>query len=67
MKGIWKLNFLGIENEEILMKKSRFTESQIISVLQQAETSMPIVGLCRELGISNSNFFPIANEIRPYI
>jgi putative transposase len=39
------------------MKKSRFTEVQIISVLKQAEGGMAIADLCREHGISNATFY----------
>ncbi len=39
------------------MKKSRFTDSQIISVLKQAEGGSPVPDLCREHGISNATFY----------
>lgn len=39
------------------MKKSRFTETQIMSVLKQAEAGMSVVELCREHGISNASFY----------
>ena len=32
------------------MKKSRFTDSQILSVLKQAENGIPVPELCREHG-----------------
>ena len=39
------------------MKKSRFTETQIMSVLKQAEAGMSVVELCRENAISNASFY----------
>ena len=39
------------------MKKSRFSEVQIMSVLRQAEGGMAIADLCREHGISNATFY----------
>jgi putative transposase len=39
------------------MKKSKFSDSQIISVLKQAEGGTPIPDLCREHGVSNATFY----------
>jgi len=39
------------------MKTSRFTDSQIIGVLKQAEAGTPVPGLCREHGISSATFY----------
>ena len=39
------------------MKKSRFTDSQIIAVLKQAEVGTPVPELCREHGISSAMFY----------
>jgi len=39
------------------MKKSRFTEAQIMGVLRQAEAGMPVAELCREHGISSATFY----------
>jgi putative transposase len=43
--------------EEIPLKKSRFTDSQIIAVLKQAEAGTPVPELCREHGISSATFY----------
>jgi putative transposase len=34
------------------MKKSKFTESQIVAILKQADAGMRIKDLCRQAGIS---------------
>jgi putative transposase len=39
------------------MKRSRFTDSQIIAILKQAEGGSPVSELCREHGISSATFY----------
>lgn len=39
------------------MKKSRFTDSQIMAVLKRAEAGEPVPALCREIGISSALFY----------
>ena len=39
------------------MKTSRYTESQIIAILRQAEGGVPVSELCREHGMSNASFY----------
>jgi putative transposase len=39
------------------MKKSRFTDSQILDALKRAEVGIKIPDLCRELGISVVLFY----------
>ena len=39
------------------MKKSRFTDSQILAILKQAEAGTPVPELCREHGMSSATFY----------
>jgi len=39
------------------MKTSKFTDSQIMSILKQAEFGTPVATLCREHGMSNATFY----------
>ena len=39
------------------MKKSRFSEAQIMAVLRQAEGGLPVPELCGEHGISSASFY----------
>lgn len=39
------------------MKKSRFSENQIINILKQGETGMAVADICREHGISKSSYY----------
>jgi len=39
------------------MKKSRFTDSQIMAILKQAENGVPVPELCREHGMSSASFY----------
>lgn len=39
------------------MKKTTFTDAQIISILKQAEQGVPVAQLCRDHGMGNSTFY----------
>ncbi|GIU36383.1 hypothetical protein TUM4644_37370 [Shewanella colwelliana] len=39
------------------MKKSRFSDSQILSILKQADAGSPVPELCREHGMSSASFY----------
>lgn len=44
------------------MKTSRFTDSQIIAILKQAEGGSPVPELCREHSISNATFYKLRSK-----
>jgi putative transposase len=39
------------------MKKSKFTEQQIVFALKQAETGVPVAEVCRKMSISEATFY----------
>ena len=39
------------------MKRSRFTEEQIISILKEQENGLPTKDVCRQAGISSATFY----------
>ena len=39
------------------MKKSKYSDNQIMSILKQAEAGNPIPELCREHGMSSATFY----------
>jgi len=39
------------------MKKSRYTDSQILSILKQNEAGISVPDLCREHGMSDATFY----------
>lgn len=39
------------------MKQKRFSETQIMQILKQAEGGVPVAELCREYGMSSASFY----------
>lgn len=39
------------------MKKSRYSDHQILAILKQAESGVPVPDLCREHGMSSATFY----------
>ena len=38
------------------MKKSKFSETQVVSILKQADAGVPVKDLCRQAGISTATY-----------
>jgi len=49
--------FVTPAKEITKMRKSRFTEEQIIGLLKQAEAGRPVAELCRQIGITDTTFY----------
>lgn len=41
------------------MRKSRFTEAQIIGMIKEQEAGLPTAGLCRKHGLSPATFYKL--------
>lgn len=39
------------------MRKSKFTESQIMSILAEGDSGLPVGEVCRKHGISNATYY----------
>ncbi|MFZ5531935.1 MAG: transposase [Pseudomonadota bacterium] len=39
------------------MRQSKFTESQILAALKQAESGLPVNDVCRQIGVSPVTFY----------
>lgn len=62
--GVISPKFSGVRSrifskikEEILIKKTRYSDAQIMAIFKQAETGVPVAELCREHGMSSASFY----------
>jgi putative transposase len=47
----------GILKPESFMKKSRFIETQIVSILKEADAGRSVKEICRKDGISDATYY----------
>jgi hypothetical protein len=52
-----------MNNEEIRMRKSRFTKVQIMGVLRQVEGDFALADVCREHAIGSATFYKKASVV----
>ena len=43
--------------QAVLMKRTRFSETQIVAILRQADAGIKVKDLCREHGISDATYY----------
>jgi putative transposase len=46
-----------MQESETALKKSRFTEGQVVAVLKEGETGVLVAELCRKHGMSNATYY----------
>jgi putative transposase len=58
------LKFALAHNKDLSMKRSRFSEEQIIGILKEHETGVPVTDLCRKHGVSDASILQMEGQIR---
>lgn len=51
------MKFVLAELEDQNMKRSRFSEEQIIAILKEHEAGLPVADLCRKHGVSDASIY----------
>jgi len=51
------LKFVLAQNEDQNMKRSRYSEEQIIGILKEQEAGIPVAELCRKHGVSDASIY----------
>ncbi|WP_028774881.1 transposase [Shewanella waksmanii] len=44
------------------MRKSKFTETQIVSIIKEAGSGVPVPEVCRKYGIGQSSFYKLRSK-----
>ena len=51
------MKFVLAQNEDQNMKRSRYSEEQIIGILKEQEAGIPVAELCRKHGVSDASIY----------
>jgi transposase-like protein len=54
------LKFALAQQEDQSMKRSRFSEEQIIGILKEHEAGVSVADLCRKHGVSDASIYNVA-------
>jgi putative transposase len=46
-----------LKTQTIALKKTKFTEAQIVFALRQADTGVTVAEVCRKMGISEATYY----------
>jgi putative transposase len=55
--GRFRIGVFYLNSKTVDMKKTRFTETQIVSILKQQEGGRSVKDICREHSISDATFY----------
>jgi putative transposase len=61
------LKFALAQQEDQSMKRSRFSEEQIIGILKEREAGVSVADLCRKHGVSDASICDLAPKFYPFV